>query len=81
MGYRLFGLAGEAAQSLSTGLALEAGRPIGLVLGAEGPGLREKTRETCDHLVKIPAQGDFGSLNVSNAAAIALYATQASNGG
>lgn len=81
MGYRLFGLAGEAEQSLGAGLRLEPGRPIGLVLGAEGPGLREKTRETCDHLVKIPARGDFGSLNVSNAAAVALYATAVMHGG
>ncbi|MDP5361101.1 MAG: 23S rRNA (guanosine(2251)-2'-O)-methyltransferase RlmB, partial [Paracoccaceae bacterium] len=46
-------------------------------MGAEGPGLREKNRETCDELVRIDAAAGFGSLNVSNAAAVALYAVKA----
>ena len=47
-----------------------------VVMGAEGPGLREKTLATCDALVRIDAAGGFGSLNVSNAAAVALYAAK-----
>lgn len=74
MGYVMLGLDGAAELSLAQGAAQAADRPLGLVLGAEGPGLRERTRDTCDHLVRIPAAGEFGSLNVSNAAAIALYA-------
>lgn len=74
MGYVLLGLDGEAEVTLDAALAEVGPRPVGLVLGAEGPGLREKTRETCDRLVRIPYSGDFGSLNVSNAAAVALYA-------
>ncbi len=74
MGYVLLGLAGEAEETLGEALAAVGTRPVALVLGAEGPGLREKTRDTCDRLVKIPFPGEFGSLNVSNAAAVALYA-------
>ncbi|NPD13939.1 23S rRNA (guanosine(2251)-2'-O)-methyltransferase RlmB [Xinfangfangia sp. D13-10-4-6] len=74
MGYLLIGLAGEAELPLADALAQAGTRPVGLVLGAEGPGLREKTRETCDLIAKIPAAGAFGSLNVSNAAAVSLYA-------
>ncbi len=77
MGFVLLGLDGEAEATLAEGLAQAGTRPVGIVLGAEGPGLREKTRETCDRLVRIPYPGGFGSLNVSNAAAVALYAATA----
>jgi 23S rRNA (guanosine2251-2'-O)-methyltransferase len=75
MGYILLGLDGEAEQTIEQALEGRRDRPVALVLGAEGPGLREKTKETCDQLVKIAFAGEFGSLNVSNAAAVALYAS------
>lgn len=74
MGFVLLGLDGAGEATIGAALAEAPGRPVALVLGAEGPGLREKTRETCDRLVRIPFAGHFGSLNVSNAAAVALYA-------
>lgn len=74
MGYALLGLDGEADHVLGDAMARWNDGPIALVCGAEGPGLREKTKETCDALVKVSPAGNFGSLNVSNAAAVALYA-------
>jgi 23S rRNA (guanosine2251-2'-O)-methyltransferase len=73
MGYARLALDGAAATELASGIAMVAGRPLALVLGAEGPGLRELTARLCDLAVRIPAAGAFGSLNVSNAAAVALY--------
>ena len=76
LGYECVGLAGESEEEI--GAALAPGRPVALVMGAEGPGLRQLTRETCDRLARIGpaggATGGFASLNVSNAAAVALYA-------
>lgn len=78
MGYLVLGLDGEATQTIEAAIAGMRDRPVALVLGAEGPGLRAKTKETVDALVRIDAANTFGSLNVSNAAAIALYASRVS---
>ena len=74
MGYFLIGLDGDGTVEIGAALAATGGRAIGIVLGAEGPGLRDRTRTTCDVIARIPFAGAFGSLNVSNAAAVGLYA-------
>jgi len=74
MGYTLIGLDATGTVALPDALATVPGRAVALVLGAEGPGMREKTIATCDIVAQITAAGEFGSLNVSNAAAVALYA-------
>lgn len=76
LGYVLIGLDGEAPQGLEPSLAGLGKVPLGLVMGAEGPGLRARTRDICDQLARIPYSGGFGSLNVSNAAAVSLFAAR-----
>ena len=74
-GFWRIGLTGDAETELKDAL----GPPrVALVLGAEGPGLRPNTREHCDALARLPITGAVESLNVSNAAAVALYAASTS---
>jgi len=69
-GFLLVGLDSEGETDLAD-LPLKS--PLALVLGAEGKGLRQLTREHCDRLCRISTKGALASLNVSNAAAIALH--------
>lgn len=69
-GYSIVGLDSEGEAAFE---ALPRQDKIALVLGAEGKGLRQRTREICDHLVRLDMPGEIKSLNVSNAAALALY--------
>jgi 23S rRNA (guanosine2251-2'-O)-methyltransferase len=69
-GYYILGLDERATIKLTD---VPKQRHLALVMGAEGEGLREKTRNACDAIAAIPSYGPIASLNVSNAAAIALY--------
>jgi len=71
MGWRAVGLDGSAELTLEQALD---DRPTVLVMGSEGDGIRRLVAEHCDVLARIPMPGGFESLNVSNAAAVALYA-------
>lgn len=66
----IVGTSGDAEKSL---FQVDLKGPVALVLGAEGPGMRQLTRKTCDALVHIPMQGAVESLNVSVASALCLY--------
>ena len=70
-GFWRIGLAGDAPMELAEALGPKR---VALVLGAEGPGLRPNTREHCDAIARLPISSAVESLNVSNAAAVALYA-------
>jgi 23S rRNA (guanosine2251-2'-O)-methyltransferase len=72
MGWRIVGLDGAGEMDLDQALD---GRPTVLVMGSEGEGIRRLVAEHCDVLARIAMPGGFESLNVSNAAAIALYET------
>jgi len=69
-GYLRVGLADEASEALENAPLT---RPLALVLGAEGKGLRQLTREHCDRLCRISTESALASLNVSNAVAVALH--------
>lgn len=70
-GYWRIGLTGEAEATLAEALPLG---PVALVLGAEGEGMRHNVQQHCDSLARLPISEAMESLNVSNAAAISLYA-------
>lgn len=73
-GFWRIGLTGHASQTLAQAMGDQR---ICIVLGAEGEGMRQNTEAHCDELAKLPISDKVESLNVSNAAAIALYAVAA----
>ena len=73
-GFWRIGLTGHANQTLAEAMGTQR---ICIVLGAEGEGMRQNTEAHCDELAKLPISPKVESLNVSNAAAIALYAVAA----
>ena len=77
-GIRCIGASDDAPRSI---YQADLRDPVALVLGAEGPGLRQLTRKTCDELVGIPMRGAVESLNVSVAAGVCLYEALRQRGG
>jgi 23S rRNA (guanosine2251-2'-O)-methyltransferase len=69
-GFWILGLAGDAEATLED---VDPAGPLVLVLGGEGKGLRRLTREACDLVARLPTRPPIDQLNVSNAAAVALY--------
>lgn len=69
-GFMTVGLDSEGAENLAT---VKMRNPLALVLGAEGKGLRQLTRDTCEVVARLDMPGEIKSLNVSNAAVLALY--------
>jgi 23S rRNA (guanosine2251-2'-O)-methyltransferase len=70
IGFMTVGLDSEGSENLG---AVELRQPLALVLGAEGKGLRQLTRQTCSVVARLDMPGEIKSLNVSNAAVLALY--------
>jgi 23S rRNA (guanosine2251-2'-O)-methyltransferase len=73
LGFQTIGLDSDGPDVLESTFS---GEKIALVLGAEGKGLRQKTQATCNNLARLDMPGAIKSLNVSNAAAISLYAAR-----
>lgn len=77
-GWIVTGLAGETDMDIAQAVTLPKNASVAanvIVMGAEGPGLRPRVRDCCDHLARIPMPGGAESLNVSTAAAVAMYET------
>ena len=74
---RVIGLSEDAERTL---YEVDLSGPLALVLGAEGPGMRQLTRKSCDELVRLPMEGAVESLNVSVAAGICLYEARRQRG-
>lgn len=77
-GLRIIGTSDDAEQTVYD---VDLTGPVALVLGAEGPGMRQLTRKTCDELVRIPMRGAVESLNVSVASGVCLYEALRQRGG
>ncbi len=70
IGYEILGLDPEGEKSL---FSVELIKPIGFVFGGEGPGLKLRTKEICNRIIKLPMHGKLESLNVSSVCAITLF--------